>query len=111
MATHPQKAAGIRIEPPVSVPIAAAAIFATIAAPEPPLEPPGMRSRLYGLRHVPQCGLVLVAPLANSCRLSLPNRIAPAACNRVHMVQSKSGTKSARILEPPVVRIPRVLHR
>src|SRR4051812_14247052 len=43
-------AAGIRIEPQVSLPSAAAAKLAAPAAPEPPLEAPGTRSRWYGLR-------------------------------------------------------------
>ena len=37
----PQKAAGWRIEPPVSVPIAPALTRAATAAAEPPDEPPG----------------------------------------------------------------------
>jgi hypothetical protein len=41
--TMPQHDAGQRIEPPVSVPGAAATIPAASAAAEPPLEPPGTR--------------------------------------------------------------------
>ena len=37
----PQKAAGWRMEPPVSVPVAAGASPAATAAAEPPEEPPG----------------------------------------------------------------------
>ncbi len=39
----PQQAAGMRIEPPVSVPSAPSASPATSAAAEPPLEPPAVR--------------------------------------------------------------------
>ena len=41
--TQPQKLAGIRMLPPVSVPMVPAASRAAMAAPEPPLDPPGMR--------------------------------------------------------------------
>ena len=40
----PHNADGWRIEPPVSVPVAAAQIFADTAAAEPPEEPPATRS-------------------------------------------------------------------
>jgi len=40
--TTPQSAAGIFTEPPVSVPIAPAQSAVDAAAPEPPLEPPGI---------------------------------------------------------------------
>ena len=39
----PVSAAGWRIEPPVSVPIASGAWYAATAAAEPPLLPPGTR--------------------------------------------------------------------
>ena len=44
----PQSAAGIRVEPPVSVPSPAGTMRAAIAAAVPPEEPPGMRDRSYG---------------------------------------------------------------
>ena len=40
----------MRIDPPVSLPRAAGTIPAATAAPEPPLEPPGMRCSSCGLR-------------------------------------------------------------
>ena len=50
--TTPQKAAGWRIEPPVSVPMAAVAARAATAAAEPPEEPPGTREVFSpGRRH------------------------------------------------------------
>ncbi len=42
----PVKAAGWRIEPPVSVPVAARQRSALTAAAEPPEEPPGVSGRL-----------------------------------------------------------------
>src|SRR5687768_17433517 len=60
--TQPQRAAGMRMLPPVSVPIVAQARSATVAAPLPPLEPPGMRSRSQGLRVGPYQWLLVVVP-------------------------------------------------
>src|SRR2546421_9399830 len=49
----PQHVAGETIEPSVSVPIATAQRLAATATPEPELDPDGVRSRAYGLRHCP----------------------------------------------------------
>src|SRR4051812_29987911 len=51
--TIPQKDAGIRTEPPPSVPSARAVIPAATDAPAPPLDPPGVRPRSQGLRVSP----------------------------------------------------------
>ena len=82
----PQKHAGIRIEPAVSVPSVPAARSAAAAAPLPPLEPPQTRSGDHGLRAGPKCGLVVSAPNANSCVFSLPSTTAPAARRRATRV-------------------------
>src|SRR5271165_2455382 len=58
----PQKDAGMRIDPPVSVPVAKGRMPAATAAPEPPLDPPGMRSVSHGFRTAPKCGLLDVMP-------------------------------------------------
>ena len=58
----PLNAAGIRIEPAVSVPSVPAARSAAAQAPEPPLEPPQIRSRAHGLCAGPGYGLVVIAP-------------------------------------------------
>ncbi len=58
----PQHAAGIRIEPPVSEPVAPAQRRSATAAPEPPLEPPLKRSVSHGLRHGPNIEESLVGP-------------------------------------------------
>ena len=60
MPVMPQKLAGWRIEPPVSVPVAAGSRRAATAAAEPPDEPPGTRARSQGLRTGAE-GRVLVA--------------------------------------------------
>ncbi len=49
MPVTPQKAAGWRIEPPVSLPSASAQKPAATAAAEPPEDPPGTRVTSHGL--------------------------------------------------------------
>src|ERR1700681_3149701 len=48
--TTPWSAAGIRMDPPPSVPMAAKAERVATAAPEPALEPPGEYSGFHALR-------------------------------------------------------------
>ena len=50
----PQLAAGMRIEPAPSEPVAAPTSPAATAAPLPPLEPPGVRPGSHGLRVAPR---------------------------------------------------------
>ena len=86
MPVMPQKDAGWRIEPPVSVPVAAGARRAATAAALPPDEPPGTRWVSQGLRTgvgavVPTAGTAtfsLAEPMANSSQLSLPSVTMPA---------------------------------
>jgi hypothetical protein len=70
--TTPQQAAGIRIDPPESVPSAASESPAASAAAFPPLEPPAIRPGASGFGTVPKCGFSEVVPYANSCRFVLP---------------------------------------
>jgi len=49
--TMPQQVDGETIEPSVSVPIATAQRLAATATPDPELDPDGVRSSAYGLRH------------------------------------------------------------
>ncbi len=53
MPTQPQKAAGWRILPPVSLPRAAIAIPPATAAALPPLLPPGTQEVFTGFRVLP----------------------------------------------------------
>ena len=73
MPVTPQNAAGIRIEPAVSVPRVPGTSPAATAAPLPPLEPPQIRSVSHGLRAGPKAALVVEAPKANSWVFSLPD--------------------------------------
>src|SRR4029077_9302663 len=92
--THPQSAAGIRIDPPVSDPRAPAQSPATTAIADPPLEPPGLRVGSCGLRATPHHGLALLTPYANSCRLVFPKMMAPAARSRATAAASRIGRAS-----------------
>ena len=82
MPTTPHSAAGCRIEPPVSVPIPSGAWNAATAAAEPPLEPPGTRSRSHGLAVGPNAECSVDEPIANSSMLVLPRTTAPASWSR-----------------------------
>ena len=102
----PQIDAGSRTEPPVSVPIAARQRSAATAAPEPPLEPPGIRSGAAGLTTAPKASFAEVAPNASSCMFALPRITAPAARRRSVTSASSVGVRSAKSREPTVVGTP-----
>src|SRR4051794_15982043 len=94
MPTVPVKAAGWRIEPPVSVAVAPRHKRAATAAAEPPDEPPGTRCapsisplalaptlvplRRHGLTTGPKQEVSFEEPMANSSLLSLPSITAPS---------------------------------
>ena len=88
MPTTPHRAAGWRIEPPVSEPRASGANPAATAAAEPPEEPPGTRSGSCGLRVAPKADVSVDEPMANSSMLVLPITTAPASARRVTTVAS-----------------------
>jgi hypothetical protein len=104
--TMPHRAAGIRIEPPVSEPrpMKTAPLATETAAPED--EPPGMRGTCVstGLAGVPKCGLVPTPENANSLMFVRPSRAAPAARSRATAGQScNAGAASASTAEPAAV--------
>lgn len=74
MPTTPQKAAGWRMDPPVSLPRAKGASPAATQAALPPEEPPGTRLVSRGLRVTWKAEFSVVEPMANSSRLVLPSR-------------------------------------
>jgi len=84
----PVKAAGCRMDPPVSVPIANGAIPAATAAAEPPEDPPGTRWRSQGLRVGPKAEFSVEEPIANSSMLVLPSTMMSAAASRSVTVAS-----------------------
>src|SRR5688572_22678769 len=102
----PARAAGCRIEPPVSVPVAAGARRAATAAAEPPELPPGTVSVFHGLRTGPNHEVSFDEPIANSSMLVLPIVTAPAAFRRCTTCASYGETKFDSIFEPHVVSQP-----
>ena len=89
----------------VSLPSAAAARRPATAAPEPPLEPPGVWPAFQGFSVRPWWGLSVVAPSAPSCRLSLPRITAPA--ERKLAMTAASAWATAAWAKPFVVATPR----
>src|SRR5436190_11614286 len=74
-------APGRRIDASVSSPIATVEKFAVTAHPEPPDDPPTVRSRSYGLREMPNME-PNVSPAAYSLKVVLPRMMAPAFLSR-----------------------------
>src|SRR5580704_11498039 len=107
MPTMPQKPAGWRIEPPVSVPVAASAARDATAAAEPPDEPPGTSGRLsprrrHGFSTAPKAQVALAEPIANSSMFTLPSITAPSRQRLAVTVDSYGGLKPLSIFEPAV---------
>src|SRR5579859_6614063 len=75
--TTPQHAAGIRMEPPVSVPSAKSAAPTATATAEPLDEPPGANRGSSGLHAVPDHPLTPEVPRPSSCSAVLPTIAAP----------------------------------
>src|SRR5882672_12723612 len=101
---------GDTIEPSVSVPIAAAPRFAATAAPEPELDPEGLRSSAYGffvwpprpLQPLEEC---VDRKFAHSLRFVLPRITAPASRSRRTMNASFGGFAPTSAADPAVVAI------
>src|SRR3982074_1355003 len=66
MPSTPQKLAGLRSDPPMSVPCASHAVPVASAAAAPPEEPAADRDRSQGLRVAPHTSLKVLAPAPNS---------------------------------------------
>ena len=79
MPTMPQKAAGWRMEPPVSLPSAAGRNPAATAAAEPPEEPPGTLVVSSGLAVGWKELFSQLEPMANSSMFSRPKGMKPLA--------------------------------
>src|SRR5215471_18760013 len=102
----PHIEAGLRTEPPVSVPSAAGTNPAARATPEPLDEPPGKCRPPQGLTAGGQGRSKEGPPMANSCVASLPIMIAPAALRRAHTNASLAATLSISSFEWAVVGSP-----
>ena len=105
----PHQAAGPRMEPPVSEPMAPRHRPAATAAAEPEDEPDGSCSGFQGLRAGGHGRSKLVPPMANSQVASLPVKMAPAWASLLTQVASVVGTWSWNKAEWPVVAMPAVL--
>ena len=104
--TKPHKAAGTRMEPPVSEPRPATARPKATDTAAPDEEPPGMRATCasHGFTGVPWCGLMPTPEKANSVMLVLPIRAAPAARKRATAGASAVAAGSpSRTTEPAIV--------
>src|SRR2546430_5546842 len=104
----PQQAAGIRTEPPVSVPRAASASPRAIATAEPLDDPPGTRRGSTGFSGVPSHGFTPLADQHSSVRLVLPTIRAPArrAAATTGASRSAGPACSAIAWQPAVVGNP-----
>ncbi len=67
---------------------------AAMAAADPPLDPPGVRSGFHGLRLTPKTRFFVRPVKPNSGVLVLPTMIAPAAFNRATCTESAQGLYS-----------------
>ena len=77
-----QKLAGLRRDPPVSLPPASGTRPHASATAAPPLEPPHVFVRSYGFSVRPKTSLKVCEPAPNSGVLVLPKVMAPAARSR-----------------------------
>src|SRR5512135_1585665 len=98
--TTPQKAAGIRRDPPRSLPVANGPSPQARATAAPPLEPPQVCVNFQGLRVAPKTALYVLAPAPNSGVFVLPINIPPAFFNRSTIRASSWGTKCSKIFDP-----------
>src|SRR5437899_3745758 len=101
---------GDTIEPSVSLPVAAAHNAAAPAAPEPELDPDGLRSRAYGFFVWPPRPLHPLdewvdRKFAHSLRFVFPSTIAPASRSRSTMNASLGAIDPFRASDPAVVII------
>ena len=69
------------------------------AAPEPPLDPPGVRPRFHGFAVRPKIGASFMGLWPNSGEVTLPTMIAPAAFMRATAATSAAGTFFSKIHE------------
>ena len=87
-----QKAAGLRRDPPVSLPSARGTMPQASATAAPPDEPPHVFDGSYGLSVRPNTSLKVCEPAPNSGVFVLPSVTAPAARSRSMISPSTAGT-------------------
>ncbi len=107
----------MRIDPPVSEPIAAGARPAATATADPLLEPPATRwTRVsHGFHGAPIGSLRPHPPKANSTMCVLPSGIIPAASSLSTAVAVSAATRPCQLFEPavvtPVLDVQQILER
>src|SRR4029453_2432971 len=106
MPTSPQLEAGMRIEPAPSVARAIGTMAAATAAALPPEEPPGVWSRLQGLREIPNASLSVNGHRHSSGTLVLPTSRAPASRRRRTSSSSAAADSGLVAAEPLRVGAP-----
>ena len=99
--TSPQQAAGMRIEPPPSLPCATGTIPAATAAAAPPEEPPGVRCRSHGLRVGPNRRASLTGRMPYSGSVVVPTITKPASLQAPRDVVVVVGATCSAISEQP----------
>ena len=102
----PQQCAGLRSEPPMSLPRPIGLMPDAIAAASPPLDPPAVTSGFHGLRVRPCSCEWVWTRRPKSGRFVRANGIAPAARMRSTVGASIGATASARASTPCVVGVP-----
>src|SRR5262249_52710742 len=90
--TTPQHAAGIRIDPPPSLPCARHPSPAASALPAPPLEPPAVCSRFHGLRAGGHNPPSVLGRAPHSGVVGFPRRMPPVLRIRT-TISSSTGAK------------------
>src|SRR5436305_11961268 len=98
----PLKFAGLRSEPPRSLPSASGSIPVANAAPAPPLDPPALLVGSCGLRVVPYTLLYVCDPIPNSGTLVLPIGITPARRSSATSGESVVARRCLKMGEPDV---------
>jgi hypothetical protein len=100
--TSPVQAAGMRIDPPPSLPCASGTMPPATAAAAPPLEPPGVRSVSQGLRAGPKRRGSDTGRMPSSGMFVLPTITKPASRIRRVTYESCCATKSPNMSDPIV---------
>ena len=102
----PQQCAGLRSEPPTSLPSPSGDMPEASADPSPPLEPPAVTPGSHGLRVSPRSEESVWIRSPRSGRFVRPIGIAPAARRRSTWGASIGETASASAGTPEVVGVP-----
>src|SRR5215472_305818 len=104
----PQYVAGIRIEPPMSEPVASVAVPAASAAADPPLDPPGENRVFHGFLVTPQIRDQVTGAQENSGVVVLACTMPPASMIRCTKAAVFSATTSRSGSDPRVLRCPAI---